>query len=125
MATISLGDVVFGPDGKPGVVVGRRPETRELVVEKQGPEYDKARSRGFINGVPPSHKPKYNEIIDKVLELKSPREKVQMLTDRIEELKVDPRNHQLIKYLEGELSHVMNTAGESLQKYVVAESEVK
>ncbi|MGE0174273.1 MAG: hypothetical protein AB7T49_15860 [Oligoflexales bacterium] len=125
MATISAGDIVFGPDGRPGVVVGRKPETNELLVEKGGPEYEKARRRGFINGVPQNHRPKFNEIVDQVLELKTPREKIQMLTDRIGELKQDPRNHLLTKYLEGELSHVMNAAGESMQTYAVEESEVK
>lgn len=122
--SFSIGDTVFDKLGRPGVVLGRDEQAR-LVVEREGENYEKARRRGFVNGLPAENREQFNKIIDEVLQIKDGNEKVAKLTEQIETLKVDPRNHAVTRYLESELIHVMNTEGIQPRQYKVSELSIR
>lgn len=119
-----VGDTVFDQMGRPGVMTGRD-EQSQLIVERQGETYEKARRRGFINGLTTDQRTKFNEVMDKVLEAKDPKERVNQLTNKLEELKVDPRNHIVTRYLQGEFTHIMNTEGIHPRTYKVDEFNIR
>lgn len=119
-----VGDAVFDQAGRPGVMTGRN-EQNQLIVERQGEAYEKARRRGFINGLTQDQRTKFNEVMDKVFELKDPKARVSELTTKLDELKLDPRNHIVTRYLQGELTHIMNTEGIQPRTYKVDESNIR
>lgn len=125
MSRLSIGDTLFNKDGRPAVVVGKKDESGALIMQREGPEFEATRRRGYINGLPPQTRPQFNEIIDAVNGKKDPKEKVAMLHEKIGELKVDPRNHMITRYLEGELAYIMNSSGITPREYATTEFNLK
>lgn len=119
-----VGDRYFNRDGYPGVILGRDQKTEALIVEKEGPNFDKARNIGYINGLNPQERGEFEKIITEVREKKDPRERVAMLQSAVEQIRDDPRKHVLTRYLEGEMSHIMNTEGINPRIYTVDESKL-
>ena len=118
------GDIVYGPGGKPGIVQKRDSLTGKLTVENQGPEYQKARKYGFINGLPGPERAQYQAIIDKVREHEDPKMRISALSTQIDELKDDPRNHRLVRYLESEMAHIMFSEEISPRTYKLDEEKI-
>jgi hypothetical protein len=104
-----IGDAVFSRDGKPGVVIARDDATGRLQVEREGELLTKVKSRGYINGLDAAEREKYNEIRDSILEIENPIEKVTSLKKHVDELKQNPKNFNLTKYVEADLAHTMIT----------------
>lgn len=122
--SMRIGDTFFDHLGRPGLVTGRDDRNR-LQVETKGENYDKARGRGFINGLEAEQRQQFNEVMDQIFALKDPREKVGKLSEKIDELKNDPRNFVVTRYLESELTHLMNTEGIQPKVYLVDEYFVR
>lgn len=116
---ILVGDTVFDHHGRPGVVVENNKEEEKIVVQRRGPVMEKARFRGFINGLPQKDREEYQEIIDEVNEHNKPGEKIQLLQEKIEELRHDPRKHIVTRYLEAQMGHIMNSEKLHPRHYVV------
>jgi hypothetical protein len=125
LSSIFVGDTLFNADGRPGVVVGKNRQEGDLLIQRQGEQFDAARRRGYINGLPPEGRKQFNEIIDKLLNIEDSKEKVSVLSAKIQELKEDPRNHLLTKYLEGELAYLMNSSGIFPKEYKISETDIK
>ncbi len=122
--SFSIGDTVFDKKGRPGTVIGRD-EKAQLVVDQKDDAYQKARRRGFVNGLKDDQRVKFNEVIDQVLEKETTRERVDQLQEKIDELRTDPRNHAVTRYLEGEMLHMMNSEGLHPRSYKVQELSVR
>jgi phosphoenolpyruvate synthase/pyruvate phosphate dikinase len=123
--TRQVGDAVFSRSGKPGVVLDRDAATGRLKVERAGEGLDKVKKRGYINGLNTEERAQYNEIRDKVLEKEKPKEKVETLVAHLDELKANPKNHNLSKYVEADLAHTMITFGINPKTYEADEHHVR
>lgn len=121
---LKVGDSFFNRDGYPGVVLGREPKNEALVIEKEGPNFDKARNIGYINGLSPQERGQFESIITEMRERKDPRERVAWLHEKIDGLRQDPKQQVLTRYLEGEMSHIMNTEGIAPRVYTIDETKV-
>lgn len=122
--SLSIGDTVFDKKGRPGTVVGRD-DKAQIVMDQKDEVYQKARRRGFVNGLQEDQRIKFNEVIDQVLEKEGVQERLDSLNEKIEELRVDPRNHVVTRYLEGEMLHMMNSEGVHPRVYNVQELSVR
>jgi hypothetical protein len=121
---IQKGDVVFGPQGRPGIVLDRDQVTRKLSVENQGEQYQNARKYGFVNGIDPQERVRFYEILDRVRTHEEPEARLAELGKAIDELSADPRNMQLVKYLEAEKAHLMYSEGIAPRVYTLDESKI-
>lgn len=120
---LRVGDALFTRDGTAGFVAKRDPEKQTLDIARSGPEYEKGRRYGFINGLEPSVRKEFEEVIDKARELDEPKERVDFLHKQIEVLKEDPRRGVLTRYLQGEMAHIMNSEGITPRIYTVDENK--
>ncbi len=119
-----IGDSYFNRDGYPGVILARDQKTDQLIVEKDGPNFNKTRNIGYINGLSPQERGEFESIITKVREEKDPRERVAMLQVLVEQLQNDPKKQVLTRYLEGEMSHIMNSEGISPRIFKIDETKL-
>ncbi len=119
-----VGDSFFNRDGYPGVILGREQKTEALIVEKEGPNFDKTRKLGYINGLSPQERGEFESIITEMRERQDPRERVSWLHDKIDTMKMDPKQQVLTRYLEGEMAHIMNSEGISPRVYTIDETKV-
>ena len=122
MSNFRVGDTVFDRKGVPGVIVRRDPKTAELEVQVQGDKFEKARRVGYINGLTPDQRTEYNKVIEEVREGNpEPTKRVDALQSKISELKKDPKNFVLTKYLSAEQAHIMNSEHIQSKSYKIEE----
>lgn len=119
-----VGDSYFNRDGYPGVILARDQKTEQLIVEKEGPNFDRARNIGYINGLSPQERGEFDKIITEVRESKDPKERVALLQGVVEQLRSDPKKQVLTRYLEGEMAHIMNSEGISPRIFKIDESKL-
>lgn len=119
-----VGDSYFNRDGRPGVVASRDPETQALEIEREGPTFEKTRAAGYINGLKEDERSDFQSILLAMREKPEVADRVTWLQSQIDVLKQDPRRHVLTRYLESELSHIMNSEGIYPRTYRVAENKV-
>ena len=114
---------VFNRDGKPGVVIARN-EDGTATAQTSGKKYDEARAVGFINGLKGSNREAFNTIIREVRQEQYPERRVEILKDRIDHLKSDPKNRVLKRYLESEMAFIMNSEGVHPPTFEFDESDI-
>lgn len=122
---IQVGDTVFDRSGHPGVIVSQDPATETVKVQRQGEKFEKTRRSGYINGLNPKDRKSFEGIISEVKQQKDPKEKVKMMQEKIAELKLDPRNHIVTRYVEGEMAHIMNTEKINPREFTVSTDSVR
>lgn len=123
--TRNVGDTVFSRSGRPGVVFEKNAATGQLKVEREGELMAKAKKRGYINGLNHEQRQQYNEIRDEVLDLEQPNDKVRVLRAHLSDLKANPKNHQISRYVEADLAHTMITHGINPKTYITDEHNVR
>jgi hypothetical protein len=104
---INIYDTVFSGKGEPGIVIGKNPVNNTVEIEKNGPKFEAARRKGFINGLTLEDRTRFNSILNQVREIKEPNDKAVKLSETIDELRQDPNNYHLVRYLTSELAHLM------------------
>lgn len=118
-----VGDTYFNRDGRPGVVAARNPQSQSLEIQREGPEFEKTRGFGYINGLKEEERASFQSIIQTMREKPGTADRVLWLQGQIEELKQDPKRHVLTRYLESELAHVMNSEGMYPRTYRIDETK--
>ncbi|RYZ79673.1 MAG: hypothetical protein EOP04_27300 [Proteobacteria bacterium] len=94
-----------------------------MKIATSGPEYEKGRRYGFINGLEPDQRKEFETIIDSMRDQAGTRERVDFLHQQIETLKEDPKRGVLTRYLQGEMAHIMNSEGLSPRIYTIDETK--
>jgi len=117
-----IGDTVFTGQGIPSVIVGRSEDGSQLNVQTKGDAVDATKRRGYINGLQEQDRVRFNEIIDAVRKEEDPVKRVEQMQVQIDELKADPNNFALVRYLESEVSHTMLTRGIRPRVFTVQEA---
>jgi len=109
--TLRIGDAVFLPDGRPGVLVSENKQRDAVSVVTDKKVVSDAHRHGYLNGVKPDVRNELYEILDRVKEIPEPEKRIDELRSKIEELSIDPKNMVLTRYLTAEMAHIMNMAG--------------
>ncbi len=120
-----IGDTIFSRNGQPSVLTDRNDKTGELRVETSGEKLEQTKKRGYVNGLDPATRTRFNEILDVVRTIPEPEKRVEELRTRIDEIKADPRQRILTRYLTSEMAHLMNTHRIVPKEYSVPEWEVQ
>ena len=118
-----IGDSLFNRNGNSGFVVARDPNKQTLDVAQSGPEWEKGRRYGFINGMEHEQRKEFEAVIDEVRKFDDSKERVDFLHKQIETLKEDPKRGVLTRYLQGEMAHIMNSEGISPRIYTIDEEK--
>jgi len=120
---IYRGDVVFNNEGRPGLVTGRDTLSGKLQVETDGPNYERTRAFGFVNGLSPEDRSVFSQIVDRLRAVESPQQRVVEYGKQIDILREDPRNRHLVRYLTAEMAHLMFTEGIRPREYLADETK--
>lgn len=120
-----IGDTVFSQSGKPGVIVGRTEDQQRIKVEREGERFEKTRKHGYINGLSGEEKSRYESIVSEVQEIEGAKDKVSALKGHLDELKTNPKNMRLAKYVEADLAHTMISHGLHPKVYESDEHHVR
>lgn len=109
--SLRVGDSVFLPRGETAVVTDHDKKTSKFALSTS-PEVKKQNTRhGYINGMSPDQRASLMALMDQVKELSDPNERVGQLRSKLEELKSDPTQWRMSRYVEAELAHTMNVFG--------------
>lgn len=122
---MTIGDTVFNTQGKPGVIKAKDTVNGQLQVENQGPQFEKQRRLGYINGVPAERREEFNQIVTAVRAESDPEKQVAIIMQKVNELRTDPKNYLLAKYLQSEAAHIMNTSGVQPREYTIGQDSVR
>ena len=123
--SLKIGDTYFDRHGRAAVVVDKDPVTSELVLERQGENFEKSRSLGVINGLKKLEREQFQEIMKDVRSEQDPAEQIKKLTDKIQELNENPKNIIISRYLVSEKAHIMNTERLNPRTFVVEEDSIR
>ena len=118
-----VGDMVFTRDGRPSVVTGRR-ESGHVELERKGEAFENKRKLGLTNGLNSKNRSEFESIIREVRSLESPEARVDQLRSKVAELGQEPSNRVLKRYLESEMSFIMNSEGVHPNTFVVEERNI-
>ena len=118
-----VGDMIFTRDGRPAVVTGRK-ETGHVIVENKGDTFEKTRKFGFSNGLNPKERTEYQKIVKDARQEEAPEDRVSKIKARVDQIGLDPKNWVLKRYLQGEMSYIMNSEGVHPQTFVLDERNI-
>lgn len=106
--SMRVGDTVFLPRGQTAVVT-EHDKNHGTFNMSSDPAVSKANSRhGYINGMSPEQRQDLMALMDRVQDLKDPKERVGEMRKKLDELRTDPRQWQMARYVESEMAHMMN-----------------
>ena len=117
--TYRVGDSSFTRDGRASVVVSRDRAQGTVEVEKEGKKFNETRRIGYINGLNKADRTDFNEVIKEVREKETPKDRLEYLQQTLTDIGDDPKKRILKRYLEGELTFLMNSTGVKPQTYPV------
>lgn len=118
------GDVVFTRDGRPGVVVGRDPITEHIDVERKGPNLKKVKNFGLVNGLTPPVRAEYEKIVKEARQHEAPEDRVSYLKEKVDAIGFDPKKWVLKRYLQGEMSYIINSEGVHPRTFRIDEKSI-
>ena len=102
------GDMVFSRNGRPSVVTGRK-ETGHIILERKGENMERVRNFGVVNGLTPTQRKEYEDVVNKVRQEPFPEKRIEALQSKVDEMGMDPKKWVVKRYLNAELSHLMNS----------------
>ena len=117
--TYRVGDASFTRDGRASVVVSRDKAQGSVEVEKEGERFNKTRRIGYINGLNRQDRTDFNEVVKEVREQETPKDRLEYLQKTIADIGDDPKKRILKRYLEGEMTFLMNSTGVKPKTYPV------
>jgi hypothetical protein len=123
MGSHHVGDSLFLPGSRPGVVRGRDDINGGLVVDTDPKTVAQELRHGYINGMQPDERSEFNKVLDKVRETEDPLARVEILQARINELKAEqsPQSQKMAQYLTSEMAHLMHMSGIKPRHFTVDE----
>jgi hypothetical protein len=106
--SMRVGDSIFLPRGDIAVIT-EHDKNQGTFKMSADPGVAKANSRhGYINGMSPEQRQDLMTLMDRVKEIEDPKERVSEMRKKLEELRADPRQWQMSRYVESEMAHMMN-----------------
>ena len=120
-----IGDTAFLSQGQPVTVAGRDQVTGNTVLDRSQEEVRKNTRHGVLNGIAPDQREELLGMLDKIKENPEPEKRIEELQKKIDELKIDPKNYQFVRYLEAEQGHMMNLSGYKPRMYSTDEHKLR
>ncbi len=121
---VNPGDTVYDAKGRPGVVVKTDPLTGQIEAEKSGEQFEKTRRLGFINGLNPSDRNAFREVMTEMRAIKDPEKRIAAFSQKLAEVEADPSKLHLARYLRAERSHLMFSSGVYPKSFTVDDSNL-
>lgn len=117
-----IGDLVpkAGIYTNPGVVVEKK-EDGSLKVDTDPMTINKFHRYSNTTGLKEADKQKFNDILDEIYQNEDDVKKIDEIQIKIDNLKVDPKNHQVVQYLRNQQAHLIRQAQKLPQTYNVDE----
>ena len=106
--SLRVGDTVFLPRGDTAVVTEHDPSTSAFKISSDPALSKEVHRYGYINGMNPEQRLNLTTLMDRVREIDDPKERVGELKQKLDELRNDPRQWQMARYVESEMAHMMN-----------------
>lgn len=106
-----IGDTLFSSSAAPVTVAAVDETGSRVKIDRDFNAFQVNTRHGLQNDMAPDQREQFNQIMDEVVANKDSQQRVNLLMQRIDELKPDPKNHRLVTYLDGEAKHIMNTKG--------------
>ena len=106
--SVRIGDSAFTRDGSPALVTKSHPESGRVSLERNIDQVQKSTRHGYINGLTPAAREDLYAILDQAKGEGDPRQRLQVLQDKVAELEADPSKHNLTRYLRSEMVFIMN-----------------
>jgi hypothetical protein len=123
--SFKIGDTLFTQNATPATVVGKDEQKSTVKYDRDFSAFQVNTRHGLINGMAPETRDQFQKIMDEVFENKNNDERVELLRNKIDELKVDPRNFKMVQYLDGEVRHLMNVKGVKPRFFTTEEFKVR
>jgi Cys-tRNA synthase (O-phospho-L-seryl-tRNA:Cys-tRNA synthase) len=123
--TFRVGDTLFLQNASPATVVGHDDLKSTVKYDRDYEAFKVSTRNGLVNGMAPETREEFNKILDEVKDGKTSEERVDAIRTKIEELKADPKNHNLIQYLDGEVRHLMNVKNVQPRFFTTEEFKVR
>jgi hypothetical protein len=120
-----VGDTLFTQNASPATVVGQDAAKGTVKYDRDFSAFQVNTRHGLINGMAPEARDQFQKIMDEVFENENNEQRVELLRDKIEELKADPRNFKMIQYLDGEVRHLMNVKGVKPRFFTTEEFKIR
>lgn len=120
-----VGDTIFTHDGKPAIVTEKlNLKSDKTQVERQDNMGAGHLRNGLVNGISPGVRGQFNEILDNIKTIKKPEERIEMLHAKIENLKQESADRNLVRYLNAELGHMISSSNYKPRVFQLDENEI-
>ena len=121
-----IGDLVpkSGIYTEPGVVV-KKNEDGSVVIDTEPLSINKYHRYMNTTGLTENEKTRFNEILDAIYTKENDVEKINSIQQQIDQLKTDPRNKNLVKYLRNQQSHLIRETRQLPRTYQWDEAQLK
>jgi hypothetical protein len=120
-----IGDTLFSSSAAPATVAAVDETGSRVKIDRDFSAFQVNTRHGLQNDMATDQREQFNQIMDEVVANKDSQQRVNLLMQRIDELKPDPKNHRLVTYLDGEARHIMNTKGIKARYYTTEGFKVR
>ena len=104
--TVVKGDTIFARGGVPVLVTSKNEVTGEVTYTSDFEKVQKENKNSVRNGLDEATKAQFQEIVTNTGG-KDVKESIRNLAEKIRDLKKEPTNPRLLRYLQGELQYLM------------------
>jgi energy-coupling factor transporter ATP-binding protein EcfA2 len=124
--SIRVGDAAFIRSGQPGLVRERNTANGALKLDTDLKAVQEDMRHGYLNGIDQEQRQALYDILDQVKgSTADPEERINMLRDKLAELEQNPQNYLLTRYVQAEMTHLMNTHSIRPRLYSVSEYKTR
>ncbi|MCX6117027.1 MAG: hypothetical protein NT027_05775 [Proteobacteria bacterium] len=120
-----IGDSVFLSQGQPSLVIGRDPAKGTVILDREQDAIRDNARHGYLNGIAPERREEFLNLMDEIKSHPEATQRIDRLQAKIDELAVDPKNMQFVRYLEGEKNHLINMSGYRPRMYTAEEFKLR
>lgn len=123
--SLQITDTIFTRQGDPLIIKKKDAQTGKVWVERDSEKIQEELQSGIKNGLGPTEKDQFRSVAWNEKELNA-KEKIESLHHKIEELKSKPNemSARTLRYLESELSYLMNKNRYFPENYAIEESKI-
>ncbi len=120
-----IGDLIpkAGIYTNPGVVVDKK-DDGSVEVDTDPMTINKYHRYSNTTGLKEADKQKFNSILDEIYQNDDDVAKIDEIQTKIDSLRVDPKNHEVVQYLRNQQAHLIRTAQKLPQTYNVDEYRI-
>ena len=106
---VKVGNPHFNSAGQPQRIIKENKETKQVLLDQDFGRVQVDFRHGYYEGI--ENRERFNDIMDQALEVGDPRDKLEFLIEKLEEVEEESSSssENLAKYLRSEISHISTT----------------